>query len=175
MSTRNFFGEGNIPPALRQTIREFWPTERRARAGCCRLTRLLRNRLPMRMAISKDRGGFWAPVELWHRDAEHWSIAVPEKACACWSQAQRARRVGDADEKSGVTSRSKRAGKKKKFLGANPAVSRRGCKTLGGAKGQTWSNPTTSAAAQACCERDGQPSALTNAPAPNCTRYNQWL
>ena len=20
----------------------------------------------------EDRGGFWAPVELWHRDAEHW-------------------------------------------------------------------------------------------------------
>ncbi|MFK0033738.1 single-stranded DNA-binding protein [Pseudomonas monteilii] len=21
----------------------------------------------------EDRGGYWAPVELWHRDAEHWS------------------------------------------------------------------------------------------------------
>ncbi|MNE90709.1 single-stranded DNA-binding protein [compost metagenome] len=21
----------------------------------------------------EDRGGYWAPVELWHREAEHWS------------------------------------------------------------------------------------------------------
>ncbi|MNI82688.1 single-stranded DNA-binding protein [compost metagenome] len=22
----------------------------------------------------EDRGGYWAPVELWHREAEHWSM-----------------------------------------------------------------------------------------------------
>jgi single-strand DNA-binding protein len=23
--------------------------------------------------MCEDRGGYWAPVELWHRDVEHWS------------------------------------------------------------------------------------------------------
>ena len=27
----------------------------------------------MKDGTFEDRGGFWAPVELWHRDAKHWS------------------------------------------------------------------------------------------------------
>src|SRR3546814_13043968 len=30
------------------------------------------NPIPKKDGEYEDRGGFWAPVELWHRDAEHW-------------------------------------------------------------------------------------------------------
>src|SRR3546814_9845429 len=30
------------------------------------------NQIPKKDGEYEDRGGFWAPVELWHRDAEHW-------------------------------------------------------------------------------------------------------
>ncbi len=30
------------------------------------------NPVPKKDGEFEDRGGFWAPVELWHRDAEHW-------------------------------------------------------------------------------------------------------
>ena len=28
--------------------------------------------MPKKDGTFEDRGGFWAPVEIWHRDAEHW-------------------------------------------------------------------------------------------------------
>ena len=30
------------------------------------------NPIPKKDGEFEDRGGFWAPVELWHRDADHW-------------------------------------------------------------------------------------------------------
>ncbi len=30
------------------------------------------NPIPTKDGHFEDRGGFWAPVEIWHRDAAHW-------------------------------------------------------------------------------------------------------
>lgn len=30
------------------------------------------NPVPKKDGTFEDRGGFWAPVEIWHRDADHW-------------------------------------------------------------------------------------------------------
>jgi single-strand DNA-binding protein len=68
MST-HFYGEGNIGSA---------PEFRTFSNGNDEPRRLLRlnvyfdNPIPTRDGYD-DRGGFWAPVELWHRDAERWS------------------------------------------------------------------------------------------------------
>jgi single-strand DNA-binding protein len=69
MST-NFSGEGNIGTA--PEFREFPNGNEEPR-------RLLRLNVKFDNPILKDgtyidRGGFWAPVEIWHRDAEHWSM-----------------------------------------------------------------------------------------------------
>lgn len=68
MST-HFAGEGNIgsPPDYREFAN-----------GNDEPSRLLRlnvyfdNPVLKKDGSYEDRGGFWAPVELWHRDAEHW-------------------------------------------------------------------------------------------------------
>jgi single-strand DNA-binding protein len=68
MSIR-FIGEGNIGSA--PEFREFLH-------GNDDPTRLLRlnvyfdNPVPVRDGF-EDRGGFWAPVQLWHDEAEHWA------------------------------------------------------------------------------------------------------
>ena len=68
MST-HFYGEGNIGSA---------PEYRAFNNGNDEPRRLLRlnvyfdNPVPTRDGY-EDRGGFWAPVEIWHRDAERWS------------------------------------------------------------------------------------------------------
>lgn len=68
MST-HFIGEGNIGSA---------PEFREFSKGNDEPNRLLRlnvyfdNPVPKKDGTFDDRGGFWAPVELWHRDAEHW-------------------------------------------------------------------------------------------------------
>jgi single-strand DNA-binding protein len=68
MST-HFYGEGNIGSA---------PEYREFANGNDEPHRLLRlnvyfdNPVPVKDSY-EDRGGFWAPVELWHRDAERWS------------------------------------------------------------------------------------------------------
>ena len=67
MST-HFYCEGNIGSA---------PEYRAFNNGNDEPRRLLRlniyfdNPIPVKEGF-EDRGGFWAPVELWHRDAEHW-------------------------------------------------------------------------------------------------------
>ncbi|WP_420480614.1 single-stranded DNA-binding protein [Pseudomonas aeruginosa] len=67
MSTQ-FIGEGNIgsPPEYREfpmatTILAVAPAER-----------VLRQPVPTKGGEFEDRGGFWAPVELWHHDADRW-------------------------------------------------------------------------------------------------------
>jgi single-strand DNA-binding protein len=68
MSTR-FYGEGNIGSA--PDYREF-PNDNDEPHRLLRLNVYFDNPVPVKDGYA-DRGGFWAPVELWHRDAERWS------------------------------------------------------------------------------------------------------
>ncbi len=69
MST-HFNGEGNIGSA--QEFREF-SNGNDEPARLLRLNVYFDNPVPTNDGEFDDRGGFWAPVELWHRDAEHWA------------------------------------------------------------------------------------------------------
>jgi single-strand DNA-binding protein len=69
MSTR-FCAEGNIGSA--PEYREF-PRDNEKPRRLLRLSVYFDNPVPTEHDEFEDRGGFWAPVELWHRDAEHWS------------------------------------------------------------------------------------------------------
>lgn len=64
-----FIGEGNIGSA--PDYREF-PNGNEEPRRLLRLNIYFDNPVPTKDGY-EDRGGFWAPVELWHRDAEHWS------------------------------------------------------------------------------------------------------
>jgi single-strand DNA-binding protein len=68
MST-HFYGEGNIgtPPEYR----EFAHGNEEPRR-LLRLNVYFDNPVPTKDGY-EDRGGFWAPVEIWHRDAERWA------------------------------------------------------------------------------------------------------
>jgi single-strand DNA-binding protein len=44
----------------------------RRTAPLLRLNVYFDNPIPKKDGDYEDRGGFWAPVEMWHRDAEHW-------------------------------------------------------------------------------------------------------
>jgi single-strand DNA-binding protein len=68
MSTR-FYGEGNIGSA--PDYREF-ANDNDEPHRLLRLNVYFDNPVPVKDGYD-DRGGFWAPVELWHRDAERWS------------------------------------------------------------------------------------------------------
>ncbi|WP_025809782.1 single-stranded DNA-binding protein [Pseudomonas chlororaphis] len=69
MST-HFYGEGNIGSA--PEFREF-PNGNEEPRRLLRLNVYFDNPVPSKDGNFEDRGGFWAPVEIWHRDAEHWS------------------------------------------------------------------------------------------------------
>lgn len=69
MST-HFSGEGNIGSA--PDYREF-PNGNDEPRRLLRLNVYFDNPVPNKSGGFDDRGGYWAPVELWHRDAEHWS------------------------------------------------------------------------------------------------------
>ena len=68
MST-HFVGEGNIGSA--PEYREF-PNGNDEPRRLLRLNVYFDNPIPKKDGEYEDRGAFWAPVELWHRDAEHW-------------------------------------------------------------------------------------------------------
>ena len=71
MST-HFIGEGNIGSA--PDYREF-PNSNDEPRRLLRLNVYFDNPVPVKKDgkdTFEDRGGYWAPVELWHRDAEHW-------------------------------------------------------------------------------------------------------
>jgi single-strand DNA-binding protein len=68
MST-HFYGEGNIGSA--PEFREF-PAGNDEPHRLLRLNVYFDNPVPVEDGF-EDRGGYWAPVELWHRDAERWS------------------------------------------------------------------------------------------------------
>lgn len=64
-----FIGEGNIgsPPEF-----QAFQTEQDEPRGLLRLNVYFDNPIP-RNGSYEDRGGYWAPVEIWHREAEAWS------------------------------------------------------------------------------------------------------
>jgi len=68
MST-HFIGEGNIGSA--PEYREF-PNGNDKPRRLLRLNIYFDNPVPTGNGEFEDRGGFWSPVEIWHRDAEHW-------------------------------------------------------------------------------------------------------
>ncbi|KPA91773.1 single-stranded DNA-binding protein [Pseudomonas asplenii] len=67
MST-HFFGEGNIGSA--PEYREF-PRDNLEPRRLLRLNIYFDNPVPTKDGY-EDRGGYWAPVEWWHPDAEQW-------------------------------------------------------------------------------------------------------
>ncbi|WP_338524012.1 single-stranded DNA-binding protein [Pseudomonas batumici] len=69
-----FVGEGNIGSA--PDYREF-PRDNAEPRRLLRLNVYFDNPVPTRDGY-EDRGGYWAPVELWHQDAEQWQ-AVYQK------------------------------------------------------------------------------------------------
>ncbi|MAY27026.1 single-stranded DNA-binding protein [Sodalis sp. RH20] len=69
MST-HFYGEGNIGSA--PEYREF-PNGNDEPNRRLRLNVYFDNPIPKRDGEYEDRNGFWAPVNIWHRDAEHWA------------------------------------------------------------------------------------------------------
>jgi len=64
-----FSGEGNIGSA--PEYREF-PNGNEEPRRLLRLNVYFDNPIPTSDGEFEDRGGFWAPVEIWHRDSEHW-------------------------------------------------------------------------------------------------------
>lgn len=70
MST-HFLGEGNI--GSEPQYREF-PNGNDEPRKLLRLNVYFDNPVPAKDGGYDDRGGYWAPVELWHGQAEHWSV-----------------------------------------------------------------------------------------------------
>lgn len=68
MST-HFSGEGNIGSA--PEYREF-PNGNDEPSRLLRLNVYFDNPVARKDGTYEDRGGFWAPVDLWHRDAGQW-------------------------------------------------------------------------------------------------------
>ena len=69
MSTK-FWGEGNI--GTKPELREFANGNKEPRR-LLRLNVYFDNPVPKGDGEYEDRGGFWANVELWHKDAERYS------------------------------------------------------------------------------------------------------
>lgn len=69
MST-HFYADGNIGSV--PEFREF-PNDNDEPRRLLRLNVYFDNPVPQKDGTFKDRGGYWAPVEWWHRDAERWA------------------------------------------------------------------------------------------------------
>ncbi|MGL4667389.1 MAG: single-stranded DNA-binding protein, partial [Saezia sp.] len=69
MST-HFTGDGNIG-----SVPEFrvFPNGNDEPRKLLRINVRFDNPIPIKGGGYEDRGGFWAPVEIWHQDAEYWS------------------------------------------------------------------------------------------------------
>jgi len=95
-----FSGEGNIGSA--PEYREF-PNGNDEPRRLLRLNVYFDNPVPTGDGEFEDRGGFWAPVEIWHRDAEHWKILY-QKGMRVLVQGRMVHEVWeDADGKSRET------------------------------------------------------------------------
>lgn len=68
--TTFFLGEGNIGSA--PEFREY-PNGNNEPHRLLYLNVYFDNPVRMKDGTFEDRGGYWAPVEIWHRDVEHWS------------------------------------------------------------------------------------------------------
>lgn len=98
MST-HFGNEGNIGSA--PEYREF-PNDNDEPRRLLRLSIYFDNPVPTKDGY-QDRGGFWAPVELWHRDAEHWRTLY-QKGMRVWVEGRMVREEWqDAEENERVT------------------------------------------------------------------------
>ncbi|SFH38465.1 single-stranded DNA-binding protein [Pseudomonas sp. NFACC45] len=98
MST-HFFGEGNIGSA--PEFREFNNRNDEPRR-LLRLNVYFDNPVPVKDGY-EDRGGFWAPVEIWHREAEHWSTLY-QKGMRVMVEGRLVKEEwADADENARVT------------------------------------------------------------------------
>ncbi|MHA6788177.1 single-stranded DNA-binding protein [Pseudomonas bijieensis] len=98
MST-HFFGEGNIG-----SVPEFRMFNNRndEPRRLLRLNVYFDNPVPVKDGF-EDRGGFWAPVEIWHRDAERWS-ALYQKGMRVLVEGRSVKdEWEDADENTRVT------------------------------------------------------------------------
>ena len=103
MST-HFVGEGNIGSA--PDYREF-PNGNDEPRRLLRLNVYFDNPIPKKDGEFEDRGGFWAPVELWHRDADHWKDLY-QKGMRVLVEGRTVRdEWEDADENERVTFRSR--------------------------------------------------------------------
>lgn len=69
MST-HFIGDGNIGATPEFRV---FPNGNEEPRKLLRLNVRFDNPIPIKGGGFEDRGGFWAPVEIWHVDAEHWS------------------------------------------------------------------------------------------------------
>ncbi len=124
MST-HFYGEGNIGSA--PEFREF-PNGNNEPRRLLRLNVYFDNPVPTKEGF-EDRGGFWAPVEIWHRDAERWA-ALYQKGMRVLVEGRAVKDDWeDADENERVTFKieARRAGIlpyriESVVLGAKPAA-----------------------------------------------------
>jgi single-strand DNA-binding protein len=98
MST-HFFGEGNIGST--PEYREFANGNDEPRR-LLRLNIYFDNPVPGKDGF-EDRGGYWAPVEIWHRDAQRWS-ALYQRGMRVLVEGRTVKEEWeDADEKARVT------------------------------------------------------------------------
>ncbi|MDD1152706.1 single-stranded DNA-binding protein [Pseudomonas sp. TNT2022 ID357] len=94
-----FYGEGNIGSA--PEYREFANGNEEPHR-LVRLNVYFDNPIPTRDGF-EDRGGFWAPVEIWHRDAEHWASIYQKRMRVLVAGRQERDDWEDADEKPRTT------------------------------------------------------------------------
>jgi single-strand DNA-binding protein len=98
MST-HFLGEGNIGSV--PEYREFTNGNDKPRR-LLRLNIYFDNPIPVKDGF-EDRGGYWAPVEIWHRDAERWSTLYQKGMRVLVEGRTVKEEWEDADEKARVT------------------------------------------------------------------------
>ncbi|XVN19797.1 single-stranded DNA-binding protein [Pseudomonas corrugata] len=99
MST-HFFGEGNIGSV--PEFREFNNRNDDQPRRLLRLNVYFDNPVPIKDGY-EDRGGFWAPVEIWHRDAERWSTLYQKGMRVMVEGRSVKEEWSDADENTRVT------------------------------------------------------------------------
>lgn len=96
MSTR-FFGEGNI--GTEPDVRMFPGNGNQPPRGVLRLNVRFDNPVPTEDGAVVDRGGFWANVEIWGREVEHWATLYQRGQRVLVS----GRMIQDSWEKDGET------------------------------------------------------------------------
>ena len=70
-----FLGEGNLGSNAEFRV---FPSGNDEPRSMMRLNVRFDNPIPGKDGY-QDRGGFWAPVEIWYKDAEHWAKAIYQR------------------------------------------------------------------------------------------------